>query len=426
VFDLFDPGARARLGTVLDAAARPGELALGAFSANRRRVLTAATVTAAPGWRLVVSSDLDGLPAARSLAIAAVTTAALVLIGGILLLLGTRRARGIDAVVDSLEEERDAARHLARELSEAALRLREAASALGVRTGSLAAEVSSARTGSSRTLEAIAEAEARSAELRSGVAARLPLLSDLASGVREVLGRSREARSVAATSSVGASSVGAAAGAAAAAEEEINVILTTGSAVTLALDNAGKGASAVAEAAERARLAALNAALESSRPGTRRQGAAQAADEMRKIAEEAAAGTRSLITALEEARAGMRGVSRAALEAGRRSHEAAAGAVGAAGAAGAAGGGEPAAPLRGLDEALRGLEDLLAKLDAAAISAEALQGEAASSDRSRSAAVGMARIMERMEALCGEISALASTVSRESSKAAARAAGTSG
>lgn len=406
VFDLFDPGARARLSAVLDAAARPGELSLDAFSANRRRVLAAATVTAAPGWRLVISSDLDGLPAARSLGIAAVAAAALVLIGGILLLIGIRRAWRTEAMVDSLEEERDTARHLARDLSAAALRLQEAASALGERAGSLAAEVSSARRGSAQALEAIGEAQARSAELRSGIAARLPLFSSLASGVREVLGRSREVRSGTGTSS---------AGAAAAAEEEINVILTTGSAVTLALDNAGKGASAVAEAAERARLVALNAALESSRPGSRRQGAAQAADEMRKIAEEAAAATRSLVSALEDARAGMRAVSRAAQEAGRSSHEAAAGAAGAV---------EPAAHLQGLNEALQGLEDLLVKLDSAAISAEVLQGDAASSDRSRSAAEGMVRIMERMEALCGEISALASTVSRESSKAAARAAAT--
>jgi hypothetical protein len=416
VFDLFDPGERARLGAVLDAAARPGELAVNAFSANRRRVLAAATLTAAPGWHLVVSSELGGLPAGRSLAIVAVAAAALALIVGILLFIGTRRARRVEDLVDSLEEQRDAARHLARDLSEAALRLREAAGTLGERTGSLAAEISSARAGSARTLEAIGEAEARSAELRSGIAARLPLFSGLASGLRQALGGFRELRAGDALASPDA----AAAAAAGAAEEEINVILTTGSGVTLALDNAGKGAAALAEAAERARLAALNLALQSSRPGSRRQGAAAAADEMRRIAEEAAAGTKSLVSAVEEARAGMRAVSRAAQEAGRRSHEAAA--AGSAASAASAAPAGPVEPLRRLDETLQGLETLLFKLDSAATSAEALQGDAASSDRSRSAAEGMARITERMEALCGEISALASTVSRESSKAASRAA----
>jgi hypothetical protein len=413
VFDLFDSGERARVSAVTGAATRPGELTAGTFSAAGRRVLAAATVTAAPGWRVMVASDLAGLPIGRTLLIAAIAAAALLLVGGALLLMDTRRSRLAGARLDSLErdldsarKDRDSAQGLARELREAAFNVREATARLGERVRTLGAETAAGRSGCDETLHSIGESEGRSAELRSGIAAHLPLLGGVASGIREVIGKARE-------SLPGASAPAAAAGAAAtaAAAEEINVILTTGSAVTLALDNAGKGAGAMEEAAERARMVALNAALVSSRPGGRRQGSAQAADEMRRIAEDAAAAARSLASALEEARAGMRAVSRAAQEAGRMSHEAVAAA-----APRATGGAVE------LDRALRDLEDQLGRLEAANLGAEALRGEAASGDRSRSAAEGTARIMERVGTLCGEIAALASTVSRESAKAASRAA----
>ena len=74
------------------------------------------------------------------------------------------------------------------------------------------------------------------------------------------------------------------------------------------------------------------------------------------------------------------------------------------------------------DVRLESLESQLARLEAANVSAGVLRDEAASSDRSRSAAEGVARIMERVGTLCGEIAALASTLSRETSRAASRAA----
>ncbi len=436
VSDLVDARDRARMSALLAAPARPGEISTAELSAKGRRLLAAATLTGAPGWRVLVSSDLAGLPVGRTLLIIAVAAVALLLIAGAILLIGSRRARETEELIDhlgherdSLQVERDNARAFAHELGAAALRLRDAAARLSERVGALASEAASGKAGTREALAAIQEAEERSAELRSGITARLPLLDGLASSIRQLVGKTREpgddgptdAERTEPASDAGMTSASASASS---AEEEINVILTTGSAVTLALDNAGKGASEMEAAAERARIVALNAALESSRPGGRRQGSAQAADEMRRIAEDAASAARSLVSALEEARTGMRAVSRAAQAAGRMSHEAAAALRQEPAAEPEAGRtGAETQPDRGPgdEEDLQALRDQLARLEAANLSANALRSEATSADRSRSAAEGVARVMERVETLCGEIAALASSVSRETSKAAGKA-----
>ena len=447
--DLVDAGQRPRLDRLLASPARAGEISTAELSFRGRQALAFATLAGAPGWRILVLADIPGLPLTRTLLLICVAAAALLLTVGALYRVGSRRARQTQALLDSvgrqldsaeqqrdsLERDRDAARELARELGSAALRLKEAARQLGDRAGALASEAASGKAGSREALRAIQEAEEKSAELRSGITARLPLLEGVASGIRQFVERTREdgpdragrVDKVTPTESHAPAAVAAAAG----AEEEINVVLTNGSAVTLALDSAGRSAEAMEAAVERARLVALNAALESSRHGSRRRGSAQAADEMRKIAEEAASAARSLVAVLEEARGSMRAVSRAAQEAGRMSHQAAAALRQEQAGAGSAG--EPQAPGEGPlapgappgpapEDRLESLESQLARLEAANVNAGVLRQEAASSDRSRSAAEGVARIMERVEALCGEIAALASTVSRETSAAASRAA----
>ena len=452
VSDLVDAGQKSKLEKLLSGPARPGEVSTAEILSRGTRLLGAAALTGAPGWRVLVLSEIPALPVGRTLLVIAVALIALLLTGGALYVIGSRRSKHTEALLASLEGERnalerdrDAARALAGELGAAARRLKEAALQLGDRAGALASEAASGKAGTREALLAIQEAEERSAELRSGIAARVPLLEGVATGIRQLVERSRDKEPEGASSaarqaepeapvvSASPDTVAAAAG----AEEEINVILTSGSAVTLALDNAGRTAAVMEAAAEKARLVALNAALESSRPRERRQGSAQGADEMRKIAEDAASTARSLAAALEEARAGMRAVSRAAQEAGRMSHQAAAALRQDPEDAESEGGQEPAvepvveptgepAPseVAAPDpaEQLRSLESQLARLEAANLSAERLRGEAASSDRVRSAAEGVARIMERVGTLCGEVAALASTVSRETTKAASEAA----
>ena len=428
--DLVVAGERPRLERLLGTPARAGEISTAEFSLQGRRALAAATLTGAPGWKVLVLADLPDLPVARTLLVIGIAALALLLTVGALFVMGSRRGRQTRMLVDSverqldsaerqrdsLERDRDAARELARELGSAALRLKEAALQLGDRASALASEAASGKAGSREALRAIQEAEEKSAELRSGITARLPLLEGVASGIRQLVAAAapgEEAASPAASGAAAPAAPPAAVAAAAGAEEEINVVLTNGSAVTLALDNAGRSAEAMEAAVERARLVALNAALESSRQGSRRHGSAQAADEMRKIAEETASAARSLVAVLEEARGSMRAVSRAAQEAGRMSHEAAAALRQEEAEA-------PSGPAP--DVRLESLESQLARLEAANVSAGVLRDEAASSDRSRSAAEGVARIMERVGTLCGEIAALASTLSRETSRAASRAA----
>jgi methyl-accepting chemotaxis protein len=395
VFDIFSPAERGSVRAAMDTVVRPGAMSLDEFAAKGRRLFTAVTRTTAPGWYLFVSTDIARVTVTRIILLAGVTAAALALLVAALLLVGIARARKIESVVRRLERERDAAAGIVRDVGAAALRLRSAAGTLRERAAILAAEAAGGKAAGAEAASLLGEAEDRSAEVRSGIAARVSLLDELASSARDAAGNAREARSAAETAGLSA----------AAAEEQLNRVITTGSAVSLSVENAVKGVDAVVEAAERIRLLALNAALEASRSGG--QGA-RVADEMRKLAEESAGHAQALAAALADAHGSMRIVSRAAQDAGKAVHHATA---------------QSAESTHGLDAASQGVEGMISRLEAANVSAARLREEVGFTDRGRSAVEGVARIMARIEALCADIASLAAAVAAESAKAAQRSSG---
>ena len=398
VFDLFGPADRARIRAAMGAVVRAGAMTVDAFAGKGRRVLAAVTRTAAPGWYLFVLTDLPRAPAARGVVLAGVAAAALALLVTALILIGLARARRTDTLMLLLTEERNAAAGIAREVSAAALRLRTAAIKLRERAAALSTEAASAATSGNEAAGLLARAEDRSAELRSGFAARLPLLTEIASSARDAAAKSRDARSAAQTASLRAAE----------AEEELNRVITAGSAVSLAVENAVKEVGGVVQAAERTRLLALNAALEASRSGGQARGGARVADDMRRLAEEAATHAQALAAALGEARTTARVVSRAAQDAGMAVHNASA---------------RSSDSARVLDSAWEGVDGVLSRVAAAGANAVALREEVGISDRGRSAVAGVTRVMARIEELCTEIAALAAAMSAESAQTAQKAAG---
>ena len=390
VFDMFSPAERANIRAAMAAVTRPGAMSVEMFPAKGRRLLTAVTRTAAPGWYLFVSADVPRVPATRVVIAAGITAAALALLAAALVIVGLARARRNESLVRRLEGEREAAAGLVREVAAAALRLRSAAGTLRERTASLAAEAADGKAAGAEAAGLLGRAEESAAEVRSGIAARLPLLDELAATARDAAGKSREART--ASETAGSS--------AAAAEEELNRVITTGSALAAVVENAARGVDAVVEAAERTRLLALNAALEASRSGG--QGA-RVADEMRKLAEETSTRVQELSGALGEARSSVHRVSRAAQDAGKAVREAA---------------DRAAESARGLEMTWQSADGVLSRLESATAHASRLRNEADLSDRGRSAVEGVSRIMTRIEALCTEIAALAAAVAADSAQAA--------
>jgi len=390
VFDMFSPAESPRVRAAMAGVLRPGATSTGVFSGRGRRLVTAVTRTAAPGWYLFVSSDLPRVPATRVIIAAGVAAAALVLLAAALVFVGVARARRNESIVRLLEHERDTAAGVVRDVAAAALRLRSAAGTLRERTAALAAEAADGKTAGAEAAGLLGRAEESAAEIRSGLAARLPLLDELAASARDAAAKSSDAR--AASETAGSS--------AADAEEELNRVITTSSALAVFVENAARGVDAVVEAAERARLLALNAALEASRSGG--QGA-RVADEMRKLAEETSARVQELSAALGEARNSVRQVSRAAQDAGKAVHEAAV---------------QAAESTRGRDMTWLGVDGVLTRLETANAHASLLRSDAGLSDRGRSAVEGVSRIMIRIEALCTEIAALAAALAADSAQAA--------
>jgi methyl-accepting chemotaxis protein len=395
VFDMFNPAERANVAAAMAALTRPGATSVDIFAAKDRRLLTAVTQTTGPGWYLFVFSGLPGISAVRIILMAGIVAAALALLAGVLVSAALARARRNHALVQLLEEERDAAVLTAREAVEASLRLHAAAGTLRERTSALEAEAAGGKAAGTEAAQLLARAEESAAELRSGAAARVSLLEGLAASAREAAGSSHEARKAGESAGV----------AVAAAEEELNRVITTGSSTAGSLESAAAMAEAVSEAVERTRLLALNAALEATRSGG--QGA-RIADEMRKLADEAAARAQELSAALSDARGSVRMVSRAAVDAGKAVHESAAHAADA---------------TRGLDAAWQGLDGVVTRLEAANVSAGRLRSEAVLSDRGRSAVEGASRIMARVEALCAEIATLAASMAAEAVQNVPRASG---
>ena len=406
VFDMYNTAERASVRAMMDDVVRPGAMSVGVFAAKGRRVLTAVTRTTAPGWYLFVSSDLPGVPVGRIFMTAGIAAAALLLLVAALAFVGITRAKKTEMLVQWLERERSTAAGIARDVGAAALRLRASAGTLRDRAAALASEAATGRSAGSEAAGLLGRSEERSAELRAGIAGRVSLLDELASRAREAVAKSRDARAAVDAVGVGAS----------AAEEELNRVISTGSAVSLSVENAVKGAAAVVEAVERTRLLALNAALETNRTSGQVRGGARVADEMRRLAEEGAGHAQALAAALDEARSGIRVVSRAAQEAGKTVHQAA---------------GQSVDTAQGLDAAQQGVEEIVSRLEAANVSTSRLHEDAVSGDRGRSAVEGIRKIMLRVEELCAEIAGLADAVAAESTQAAQRAsdagrAGTTG
>jgi methyl-accepting chemotaxis protein len=135
------------------------------------------------------------------------------------------------------------------------------------------------------------------------------------------------------------------------------------------------------------------------------QGSARIADEVKGMAEETAARARALSATLAEAADSVEDTSRAAQEAGRAVHEAAADA------ARAVGGGWEV------------VTQLLSQVENANVSAARLKDNASSTDRGRSALEGFSRIVARIGSLAAELAhaagrarADASTITRSVSK----------
>ena len=270
VFDMFSPSEGAKVKAAMAGVGRPGATSAEVFTSRGRRLLTAVTRTGAPGWFLFVSSDLPRVPAPRVVIMAGTAAAALALLAAALVLVGLARARRNEALVRRLERERDEAAGVVRDVAAAALRLRSAAGTLRDRIAALAAEAADGKAAGAEAAGLLGRAEESAAEIRSGIAARLPLLDDLAASARDAAAKSSDARAVSETAGSSAAD----------AEEELNRVITaTASALAVFVEDAAEGIDAVVETAERARLLALNAALEASRLGG--QGA-RVADEMRK------------------------------------------------------------------------------------------------------------------------------------------------
>ncbi len=185
VFDLFSPPARGRVRTAMDAAMGPGAVNVDTFPAPGRLLLTAVTRTKAPGWYLFVSSDLPRVSAARIILLAAITAAALALLVSALLFIGLWQAREIQTRLRRLAHERDAAAGIARDVGAAARRLRSSADALRERAALLASEAADGRAAGAESARLLGKAEERSAEVRSGIAARMSLLDEFAAGAKE-------------------------------------------------------------------------------------------------------------------------------------------------------------------------------------------------------------------------------------------------
>ena len=395
VFEMIDASERPRLRAALDVVARPAGMTVDAFSSHGRRMLTAISRTGPPGWYVLVSSEMTGMPAGRVAAVAGFLAAALVLVGGALLLIGLRRARQADILATGLSRQRDEAEAHARESEAEATRLKESAVRVRERARGLAAETAAGSQAVADTAREVHLAEEASAELRAGIGARMALFSQLADSVRKAADDMGQARS-------GGREAGQRS---AAVEEKLNRVITSSTAVSLALEEAAKAAEGAMERAERARILALNSALEASRPGSPRRTGAAAAEEMRRLAEGAEEGARSLREALARAREALLTVNQAAQESGVGAHEA------------AAAGAQIEAFLQAATEAI---EQARVRLDAARASAASFPTVQTEADRARSSAAGAARILERVTALCGELSSLAEEMSEEETSAESR------
>ncbi len=392
IFDLYPGTPQETIRADMEAARRTGEVRVSSLRAKNGTVRTAVARTSAPGWLLFVSSELrPQLPPARGVALAATLAIALALILAALALIALGRERAAGARLRQLEHERDSSVGAARETAAAAQRARATAQQLQAAARTLSAEALSAGRSVAEASDIVGQAEERAAELRAGIAARLSLLTELLGAARDAVEKGRAADGA-------AEGIG---GRARAAEEELSRVIASGTAVTHAVERAGKGVTAVQEAAEQAKLLALNAALEASRAAG--PGGARVADTLRGLAERVAEEVQALSAALGEARAGMRVIGRASQDAGQAIHEASELASG---------------PLQVPQAGWRTVQEALARLDAAGLNAARIREEAVASDQGRSATEGIGKIVARVQALTAEIEALAAAVAAETGRAA--------
>jgi len=295
-------------------------------------------------------------------------------------------------LLDLLAKERDASRAALRDAGAAA----ERAGAAGNRLASLASELlkeaASATQAGAEASGLLTRAEDRDAELRAGLAGRATLLERIAAAARNAPARSAASQSAA----------GEAGSSGAKAEEDLSRVITSGASASRAFDRAAKAIGAIVEGAERMRLLSMNAALEAVRAGGPGKGFARVADEIRGLADNAAARAAPLVALLAELGRTVEDSMKAAQEAGRTVHAASSAAQEGA---------------KAIDSAWGEVSALLDQAGKAAASAMQAKDLAAQSDRGRSSLEGISRIAARITAISAEIQVLAARALSETEKA---------
>jgi methyl-accepting chemotaxis protein len=385
VFDLF-PGAPRDAVSGLTAGLQPRELGQATLTVQGRPTRVALVRVAQSSWYVIAAAQPHAsLPLARALLLAAVPLAALGLILLWLGLLAVRRIQAADTRFRRLEQDADAARLLVQNAREGSKNIHSAAAGMASRATALASEAAAALRSAAETSETLRAAEQSDAELRAGITGRLALLGELSEAAREAMVRARAAA--------------AAAQGAADSQEGLSRVVTSGVTASRAVQRAAEGVTALADTADRLRLLALNAGLDAARGGSEGESLPRVAENLRVLADEAGSRARSLSGVLKDVAESLADISRAAQSAGEAASTA------------ASSWRTLAAPGAG-----QTIEKVLARMDAAGLSAERVREQAALSDRGRSAVDGVGRIAARIAAISLEISGLAESATASASR----------
>jgi hypothetical protein len=342
---------------------------------------------------LPVAADLSW---ARILALIIVPAACLGLILGSLATLARRRMGRVASLLQHQEQAEESARRAFTRIDASARSAQSAAENLRALAVTIGTEASAGVASSAGAAEAFARDEERDAEIRSGIAGRLTLMDELTASIDAALQRSRA--TTAAAQAVG--------GHAAKAGEELSRVITLGAAAAGAVDKAARGAQSLVEESGRLNLIAMNAAMEAARAGASGQRLSRMAEEVKGFADDASTRAKQLSASLAEAGEGLAGVSRAAQTAGQAVHE-----------TGAAAAAAPGAVTAWDDTAA-----VLARAQAAGVSAARLRDQAARSDRGRSVLEGIGKIIGRIRGLAGQAADLAGSVASDTESVALTAA----
>jgi methyl-accepting chemotaxis protein len=394
VFDLYEGTPRDVIRSLMGS--QPGNVSNTVFIVKGRSLLTAAAPISALGWRLFVSTELPvRMPVARSVILIAVPVVALGLLLLALAWIALARLTPLFTRIRLLEQEHDVTLGRFQEIAAAALRAHSAADGLNALAGALAKEATDAAQSGKAAADLFSLAESRDEELRSGMASRLSLLTQITSAARQAIERARATREPAAAIGRNAADV----------EERLSRVIASGASVSRAVEKALKESEAMGQAGDRLKLLSLNAALEASRSGG--QQLSRITGEISGQAEDAVTRARVLSAALAEAGSSMENVAHAAQEAGRIVHETA---------------NASSEIARAVDDAGEGAETLFARMESANANAELVRTPASTADRGRSAMEGIIRIIARIGTLAGEVTGMAARVSADCAQAARPAA----